>query len=38
VRASAATTVVKVIIETCLLTDEEKVLRARYRRKRGLIS
>ena len=35
VRASRATTVVKVIIETCLLTDEEKVLACEISKKAG---
>jgi deoxyribose-phosphate aldolase len=35
VRASRSTTVVKVIIETCLLTDEEKVLACETAKKAG---
>ena len=35
VRASRSTTVVKVIIETCLLTDEEKVLACELSKKAG---
>lgn len=35
VRASRATTVVKVIIETCLLTDDEKVLASELSKKAG---